>query len=148
MREETHREKARRLDESLSSAADVLAAIGPCPFAKGRPLAGTGHFDNQSPQCRARGLRRRRARPFVVEMMRFVEDRRLPAMTPSWEALASEWNKGHDLHMYASGESMREAYGNAVRRHHAGDLVPDACRACVLEDLRRRAGTRSARRGR
>ena len=148
MREETHREKARRLDGSLSAAAEVLAAIGPCPFADGRPLHGTGHFDNRSPQCRARGLRQRRARPFVVEMMTFVEERRRADLSTQWEDLANEWNKGHELHRYVSGDSMREAYGNAVRRHRGGDAVPDVCRSCVLEDLRHRAGARSGRRGR
>jgi hypothetical protein len=148
MREETHRDKAHRLDTSLSTAATALASISPCPFAPGRPLSGNGHYDNLSPQCRARGLRRRRARPFIVKMMEFVESRRDVDTSISWETLMSEWNSGHELHRYSSHESMREAYSNAVRRHRGGNPAPEVCRVCVLEDLRRRAGSRTVRPGR
>jgi hypothetical protein len=81
-------------------------------------------------------------------MMEFVESRRDADPSISWETLMSEWNSGHDLHLYSSNESMREAYSNAVRRHRGGNLAPEVCRSCVLEDLRRRAGSRTVRPGR
>jgi hypothetical protein len=143
MKEESHRDQAHRLEESLTAAADVLASISPCPFAPGRPLDGSGHFDNLSPQCRARDLRRRRPRPFVFEMMRFVEANLEVDPGAAWEALRTDWNTHHELHLYSSSQSMREAYGNAVRRYRGSDGVPAICRSCVLEDLRRRSRSHS-----
>ena len=143
MREESHRDQAHRLDSSLSAAADVLASVGPCPFAPGKPLDGSGHYDNRSPRCRARGKHRRKARPFIVEMMEFVEARRAKEPAPSWEKLRHEWNPGHELHRYGSADSMREAYSNAVRRHAAGNPAHEICRQCVLEHLRDQGRSRS-----
>jgi len=135
MREETHRDQAHRLKRTLEEAAAVLASVSPCPFAPDRALDGQGHFDNRSPQCRARTVRHRRPRPFVAEMVQFVEQRRAADPDASWAALQHDWNAGHGLHPYRNADSMREAYGNALRRHHGSDRVPDICRSCVLQHL-------------
>ena len=140
-----HQEVAQEpspLEGSLAEAVRALAAIAPCPFAAGRPLDSVSHIDHRAPECPAHGLRRRKARPFVDEMRRFVEERREDTPTVSWDALVAEWNSGHEMHRYTNANSMREAYGNASRRR-GRDPVPDLCRTCVLEELRRRSRARS-----
>jgi hypothetical protein len=135
MRQETDSLEAQALRSALSAAAETLASIFPCPFAEGRLLNGTGHFDNKSARCHARGLRRRRARPFVLEMVRFVASSRQAQSTESWDALASRWNSENEQHRYASGRSMKGAYYTAVRLNRGQDAVPGICTACVIEAL-------------
>ena len=142
MQSEIDQEESMSLNGGLWTAVELLVAISPCPFARGRLLYAEGHITNRSPDCPARGARRRKPRPFINEMRGFVEERKRATPTRSWESLMREWNPGHEMHSYASAGSMREAYKNAIRRR-GDDPVPTTCRTCVLDELRRRDRARS-----